>query len=166
MPELDSHTPSPSNPTPLTSRFSPWHAAGPNYTAYSAAMQRAAAAALHLVGAVCRLAPGDSATDSAAAAARRWEAVFGVPRRGSELEFTNARVRFVSGEEGLVEGLESITVAVEGEERMAGILERARREGVRVGDGWVEMVGVRWYFVLVSGDGGLKADRGGRDSHL
>ncbi|UPX20536.1 uncharacterized protein EKO05_0010765 [Ascochyta rabiei] len=34
MPELDSHTPSTNNPTPLESRFSPWHACGSDHKVY------------------------------------------------------------------------------------------------------------------------------------
>jgi len=159
MPELDSHAPSRDNPNPLSSRFSPWHAAGPDYASYSAGMRRCSD--LHLVGAICRLAPGDTDTE---AAARRWEGVFGVPRVRDELAFTNARMRFTSGEKGKPEGLESITIAVEGEQRMAGILDRAREEGL-CGDGWINMVGVKWYFVPASGDGNRRSSVG-RQSHL
>ena len=159
MPELDSHTPSRDNPDPLGSRFSPWHAAGADYNSYSAGMKRCSD--LRLVGAVCRLAPGIADT---VAAARRWEEIFGVPRVRDELVFTNARVRFVPGVEGNLEGLESITIAVEGEERMAGILDRARKEGL-CGDGWINMVGVKWYFVH-AGDAGSRVSDSSRRSNL
>src|SRR6266498_2684348 len=64
MPELDSHTPTPQNPDPLTSRFSPWHACGPDYEAYSAGMKRAFH--LHLIGVTLRLAPHDTDIEAAA----------------------------------------------------------------------------------------------------
>lgn len=158
MPELDSHTPLRDNPDPLGSRFSPWHAAGDDYDSYSAGMKRCSD--LYLVCAVCRLAP--EATDTAAA--RRWEEIFGVPRLRDELAFTNARIRFVPGAEGKPEGLDSITIAVDGEERMAGILDRARKEGL-CGDGWINMIGVKWYFVR-AGDAGSRISDSSRRSHL
>lgn len=150
MPELDSHHPSPSNPAPLTSRFSPWHACGSDYSSYSAGMKRRSH--LRLVSAVCRLAPGDVNTE---AAARQWEELFGVPREGDQLAFTNMRMKFISGGEGEMEGLESITITVEGEERFNAILDAAREEGL-CGDGWINMLSVKWYFVLV-GEGGGKS---------
>jgi hypothetical protein len=143
MPELDSHRPSPASPEPLTSRFSPWHACGADYGSYSAGMRRCSN--LRLVSAVCRLAPGDRDTQ---AAARQWEELFGVPREGDELAFTNMRVMFTKGEQGKAEGLESITIAVEGEERFNAILDAAREESL-CGDGWINMLGIKWYFVLV-----------------
>jgi hypothetical protein len=143
MPELDSHRPTPDNPTPLTTRFSPWHACGPDYASYSAGMKRHSD--LQLMSAICRLAPGDKDTESAA---KQWESLFGVQRNGDGLEFTNMRLRFISGEEGKAGGLVEIVIGVEGKERLRGVLERARREGLRVdGEGWVEMIGVRWAFV-------------------
>jgi hypothetical protein len=149
MPELDSHRPTPSNPDPLTSRFSPWHACGTDYIFYSAGMKRAGH--LQLVEVVCRLAPGDGET---AAAARQWESIFGVKRvrdrRRDMLGFTNAKMEFVRGLEGKPEGLVSITIAVQGEEKLKGIMDRAREEGLRE-HGWVNMVGVKWYFVLAEG---------------
>lgn len=156
MPELDSHTASPGNPDPLRSRFSPWHACGNDYTSYAAGMKRHSD--LHLVGAVCRLAPGNCDSQ---AAAKLWEEVFGVQRNQDQLAFTNAQIRFVPGVEGQPEGLESITVAVEGEERMAGILDRASKEGL-CGNGWINMVGVKWYFVLAGVGEGRGSDRGRR----
>lgn len=159
MPELDSHAPSPDHPDPLSSRFSPWHACGADYGSYSTGMKRCSD--LHLVGAACRLAPGNTDTESAA---QRWEEVFGVPRSRDGLAFTNALMRFQPGMEGKPEGLESITIAVDGEARMAGILERARAEGL-CGDGWINMVGAKWYFVRAGEEGGRLADREIR-SHL
>ena len=159
MPELDSHAPSPTNRDPLGSRFSPWHACDADYGSYSAAMRRYSD--LHLVGAVCRLAPGDTDTEGTA---QRWEDVFGVRRVRDELVFTNARMRFKSGEQGKPEGLGSITIAVEAKERMAGILDRARKEGL-CGDGWISMVGVKWHFVRAGKTGHRISDKG-RDSRL
>jgi hypothetical protein len=159
IPELDSHAPSRDNPNPLSSRFSPWHVAGPDYASYSAGMK--CCSDLHLVGAICRLALGDTDTE---ATARRWEGVFGVPRVRDELAFTNARMRFTSGEKGKPEGPESITIAVEGEQIMAGILDRAREDGL-CGNGWVSMVGVKWYFVPAGGDGSRRSGEG-RQSDL
>lgn len=150
MPELESHRPSPSNPEPLTSRFSPWHACGTDYGSYSAGMRRCSH--LQLVSAVCRLAPGDTDTQ---AAARQWEDLFGVPREQDELAFTNMRMRFTKGEEDKAEGLESITIAVEGEKRFNAMLDAAREEGL-CGDGWINMLGIKWYFELV-GEGGGKS---------
>ncbi|KAF2680804.1 hypothetical protein K458DRAFT_445033 [Lentithecium fluviatile CBS 122367] len=149
MPELDSHAPSPENPTPLLSRFSPWHACGPNYSSYSASMKRAAH--LTLQGCVLRLAPGDRGHE---AAARQWEHVFGVVRSRDLLAFTNARLGFVSGRDGLHEGLVSITVGVEGRDKLEAILVRASEVGL-CGTGFVNMCGIRWYFVL-TGHGGTK----------
>lgn len=147
MPELDSHTPSPSNPNPLESEFSPWHACGPDYERYSAAMKRCSH--LRLVGATCRLAPGRTDTD---AAARQWQQYFGIKRDGSDLIFTNARLRFVPGVEGQSEGLESIVIAVKGKPRLEGILQNVKRKGL-CGDGWTNLLGVKWYFVLESETG-------------
>lgn len=142
MPELDSHGASPKHPDPLSSTFSPWHAAGTDYASYSAGMQRRSD--LHLTGAVCRLEPGDTNTE---AALHQWEELFGLPRDLNQLVFTNARMGFVRGQQGKPDGLTSITVAVEGEERLAGIMQRARERGV-CGDGWVDMLNLKWYFVL------------------
>ncbi|KAF2009478.1 hypothetical protein BU24DRAFT_75694 [Aaosphaeria arxii CBS 175.79] len=142
IPELDSHAPSPNNPTPLKSRFSPWHACGSDHKVYYPGMKRASH--LSLEGCVLRLAPGDVGHE---AAARQWEEIFGVVRSRDLLAFTNARVGFVPGEEGKHEGIVSITVGVRGKENLEGILERAKKEGL-CGNGWIEMVGVKWHFVL------------------
>lgn len=141
IPELDHHTPTASNPTPLTSRFSPWHACGTDYPAYSAGMKRTQH--LSLEGCILRLQPGDADHE---AAARQWEDVFGVARSRDLLAFTNARVGFVPGKEGESEGLVSITVGVRGKEELEGIRERARERGVW-GEKGVEMCGVLWYFI-------------------
>jgi len=142
MPELDSHTPSPSNPTPLESTYSPWHACGPDYATYSAGMKRCSH--LRLIGASCRLAPGQSDTE---AAALQWQEYFGVKREGSDLVFTNARLKFAPGVQGQSEGLESITIEVAGKDRFAKMLDIVSKEGL-CGDGWTNMLGVKWYFVL------------------
>ena len=157
MPELDSHAPCAPNPTPLATRFSPWHACGADYGGYSAGMR--STKQLHLLGCELRLSAGDDDVDGAVA---QWGALFGVPasRQTSkdglpvELAFTNCSMGFVKGEEGESEGLVSVTVGVDGEGELRGIKERARKEGVwrdgkgvRGMDGWVEMVGVKWYLV-------------------
>ncbi|KAL1953458.1 hypothetical protein VTO42DRAFT_2796 [Malbranchea cinnamomea] len=154
MPSLDSHTPTTSNPSPITPRFSPWHACGPDYDAYSAGMRRCAH--LRLLSAVCRLAPGDADVDGAL---EQWQRLFGVKKRGKWLEFTNAKMGFEAGspissdsadKQGKTkEGLVSITIAAQGEGELEGIFDRARKCGVSVNasEGWVDMIGVRWYFV-------------------
>jgi hypothetical protein len=142
MAELDSHTPTSDNPTPLSTRFSPWHACGADYNAYAAAMERTGH--LTLQGCVLRLAPGDSDHE---AAARQWEDIFGVVRSRDLLAFTNARLGFVPGRDGLPEGLLSITVGVESKDKLEAIRARAREAGV-YGPGGVNMCGVQWHFVL------------------
>ncbi|KAF2275324.1 uncharacterized protein EI97DRAFT_400161 [Westerdykella ornata] len=142
MPELDSHTPSPENPTPLKSRFSPWHACGSDHNAYYSGMKRSSH--LSLEGCVLRLAPGDLGHE---AAARQWEEIFGVGRSRDLLAFTNARLGFARGQEGMSEGLVSITVGVNGRDKLAQIWERATNLGL-VEDKWINMCGVRWYLAL------------------
>lgn len=139
--ELDSHSPTPSNPTPLATRFSHWHACGPDYVSYSAGMKRCSH--LQLTGATLRLAPGESDTE---AAAKQWEEIWAIPRAGSNLYFTNAHLSFAAGSEGEAEGLDSITIAVQGREKMDGILSRASKEGL-CGEGWFNMLGVRWFLI-------------------
>ncbi|KAJ4992389.1 hypothetical protein SVAN01_02098 [Stagonosporopsis vannaccii] len=142
MPELDSHAPGPNNPTPLKSRFSPWHACGSDHKTYYPGMRRSAH--LTLQGCILRLQPGDYAHE---AAAQQWEEIFGVGRSRDLLAFTNARMGFVPGREGYAEGLVSITVGVKGQDRLNAILTRAREIGV-CKNGRVEMCGVHWLFVL------------------
>jgi hypothetical protein len=153
MPELDSHHLSQEHPDPLGERFSPWHAAGPkaSYKEYSAGMRRHAD--LHLLSVVLRLAPGDK---DVVGAAKQWERLFGVKRvSDTEVGFTNAKMGFVEGKEGMNEGLVEIVIGVEGRERLKGILERAREEGlVFDGEKRVEMLGVQWSFTLVDGSEG------------
>ena len=96
MPELDSHTPGPNNPTPLKSRFSPWHACGSDHKVYYPGMKRSEH--LSLEGCVLRLQPGDYDHE---AASRQWEETFGVARSRDLLAFTNARLGFTPGREGL-----------------------------------------------------------------
>lgn len=143
MPELDSHAPSKQHPEPLKERFSPWHACGPDVEGYSKVMKKHSD--LHLLGALLRLAPGDVDTEGAA---REWRDVFGVDMSRDLLAFTNTRMGFVRGVEGKEAGLESVTVGVEGRDRFDEILRRAKEEGL-CGDGWVNMCGVKWYFVLL-----------------
>jgi hypothetical protein len=142
MPELDSHAPSPNNPTPLKSRFSPWHACGPDHKIYYPGMKRSTH--LSLEGCVLRLQPGDYGHE---AAAREWEEIFGVERSRDLLAFTNARLGFVPGQRGRPEGLISLTIGVEGRDQLDAILHRAREAGV-CNNGGVQMCGVKWNFVL------------------
>ncbi|KAJ4298962.1 hypothetical protein N0V90_004206 [Kalmusia sp. IMI 367209] len=146
MAELDSHAPSKANPEPLKERFSPWHACGSDYDSYFEGMKRTSD--LTLEGCVLRLAPGDVGHEDAA---RQWEEVFGVGRSRDLLAFTNARLGFIIGKEGEREGLVSVTVGVNGKKRFDGILERASKAGL-CGDGWINMCGVKWYFVLTGHD--------------
>ncbi|EEP75692.1 predicted protein [Uncinocarpus reesii 1704] len=142
IPELDSHRATPANPKPLMSRFSPWHACGSDYASYSAGMRRRSH--LQLVEATCRLAPGDSDTE---AALHQWERIFGVPRTQEHLQFTNAKMSFVKGTEGKSDGLMSITIAVQGKEYLDRIFSTARSLGLDIGDGWIDMLGLRWHLV-------------------
>ncbi|KAI4669672.1 uncharacterized protein J4E88_009954 [Alternaria novae-zelandiae] len=142
MPELDSHVPGPKNPTPVQSRFSPWHACGLDIDRYRAGMERTEH--LTLEGCVLRLQPGDLGHE---AAAREWEAIFGVVRSRDLLAFTNARLGFIPGRQGHPEGLVSITIGVKGQDKYDAILERARQAGVCGNDG-IDMCGVKWYLAL------------------
>jgi hypothetical protein len=144
MPELDSHAPTPDNPNPLQSRFSPWHACGSDHKVYVPGMKRTSH--LSLEGCVLRLAP-DQNKWGHEAAARQWEEIFGVGRSRDLVAFTNARLGFARGEEGKPEGLVSITVGVNGKDKLKGIWERAAKLGLTE-DRWINMCGVRWYLVL------------------
>jgi hypothetical protein len=123
--------------------LSPWHACGPDYSSYSAAMKRRSH--FHLHGVVCRLAPGDVDHE---AVSREWEDIFGIPRSRDLLAFTNARMGFIRGVEGQPDGLASITIGVEGRDEFNAILDRAREEGL-CGDGWINMLGVKLYFTCM-----------------
>lgn len=142
MVELDSHDVTERNPTPLQTRFSPWHACGSDYENYVEGMKRSSH--LSLEGCVLRLAPGDVRHEDAS---RQWEEIFGVARSRDLLAFTNARLGFIPGAAGEQEGLVSVTVGVRGPEKLQGILDRAREEGL-CGDGWINICNVKWYFVL------------------
>lgn len=144
MPELDSHFSEEWNPTPLETRFSPWHPCGDDYFGYLPKMKSTG----HLWLRKCTLALGGGDSDTVGAA-REWGDVFGLNTSKNEVVFTNARMAFVAGEEGVSEGLRDVTIGVQGRAVMDGILERARQEGI-CGDGWFEMVGVRWYLVLMN----------------
>ncbi|KAF2027129.1 hypothetical protein EK21DRAFT_72706 [Setomelanomma holmii] len=142
MPELDSHAPGPNNPTPLKSRFSPWHACGSDHKVYYPGMKRSEH--LSLEGCILRLQPGDSDHE---AASRQWEELFGVARSRDLLAFTNARLGFVPGWEGQPGGLVSITVGVKGQDNLEAIMKRARDVGVYADSG-IYMCGIRWNLVL------------------
>jgi hypothetical protein len=142
MPELDSHAPGPNNPTPVRSRFSPWHACGPDVNSYTLGMKRTQH--LTLEGCVLRLQPGDHGHE---AAARQWEEIFGIARSRDLLAFTNTRMGFIPGREGHADGLVSITVGVKGKDEYKAILERAGKAGICRG-GWIEMCGIKWFLAL------------------
>ncbi|KAL5318600.1 hypothetical protein ACEPPN_013663 [Leptodophora sp. 'Broadleaf-Isolate-01'] len=148
IPELDSHRPHPDYPDPLGERFSPWHAAGPEekYGVYVEGMKRHAH--LWLVDVTLRLEAGGGDVEGAA---RKWEDIFGAGRRKGvgELLFTNAKMVFLRGENGAREGLVEVGIAVEGRERRDGIFKRAREEGLRVDGDVVEMLGIRWKFMVL-----------------
>jgi hypothetical protein len=143
MPELDSHHATEAYPNPVTTEFSPWLALGPPERAplYLAAMR--SCSYLRLMGVVLRLEPDDTDT---LAAAKQWEGTFGVKRRGELMCYTNSRMGFVAGTKGQTSGIHSITVAVDGRERLDRMLWAAKEEGL-YGDGWTDMIGIRWYFV-------------------
>lgn len=143
MPELDSHKPSASNPSPLLSPFSPWHACGHDYGSYSASMSRCSH--LQLLGADCRLGSGDNDTEGAA---RKWKDVFGIKQEGNELVFTNSRLKFIRGVSDASDGLLGITIGVRGRESYEEVLAGARRENV-YRDGCAHMLGIKWNFVLL-----------------
>jgi hypothetical protein len=108
---------------------------------------------LSLLGAVFRLAPGDWGAELAAT---QWEQTFGVPRSRDLIQFTNARVGFLHGEEGRREGIESITIGVVGERRRQEIFKRAEELGILETDQQkrksVRMFGIKWGFVLTGED--------------
>lgn len=160
MPELDSHARSATNPTPLESPYSPWHACGPDYPQYSAAMRRRSH--LRLLGVTLRLSPGRSDTD---AAAQQWQDYFGVEKNGSALQFTNTTLKFVPGVEGLAEGLESITIGVKGRDRYRRVLDLVSREGLH-GDGFANMLGIKWYFILEDEHGQERSSKSGNQSKI
>jgi hypothetical protein len=149
IPELDSHAETKDNPKPLTNRFSPWYPCGPDLS-YIPKMKKYAH--LSLLGVVCRLAPGDWGAELAST---QWEQIFGVPRSRDLVQFTNARVGFLHGEEGQPEGIISVTIGVVGERRRQEIFNRAKEKGVLVDDRsgrFVRMLGLRWNFVLTAED--------------
>lgn len=107
---------------------------------------------LSLLGAVCRLAPGDWGSELAAT---QWENTFGVPRSRDLIQFTNARVGFLHGEEGIREGIERISIGVVGARRRREIFERAEEMEVVRSEGtkeWIEMLGIKWTVSLTSED--------------
>lgn len=144
MPELDSHSPTPDNPTPLSTVNSPWHACGKDYASYSAGMKRCNH--LSLVEATCRL---DSGEEDVRAAVRTWEKLFGVESQEDELLFTNASLKFVEGIDQKPAGLVSLTIAVSTQSELNDILQRAGKHGVRDGTG-LQMLGIQWNLVVKS----------------
>lgn len=160
MPELDSHATSPENPDPL-SEFSPWHTCGPMsaYPTYSSAMRRNSH--LKLIGATLRLSSGDKDPSDAA---RQWHEMFGIPRQNDELIFTNSRLEFLPADPNKREGLESVTIQVKGRAKFDRILKKVADHGL-CGDGWTNMLGIKWYFVLdeVESDLDSNTHTNGRD---
>jgi hypothetical protein len=142
IPELDSHQSSDVWPNPVITEFSPWIPLGPKArtSLYLACMRQSNY--IRLIGVILRLQSSDTDTEGAA---KQWEETFGVNRRNDLLCFTNARLGFVAGAKGEREGIHSITLAVHGKERLERMLWAANEEGL-CGDGWVNMLGVRWYF--------------------
>ena len=108
---------------------------------------------LSLLGVVCRLAPNDWGAEKAAT---QWEEIFGIPRSRDLAAFTNARLGFLHGKEGQPEGIMSISIGVKGETKRNEIFKRAEERGVLDGDeqsrNFVNMLGVRWNFVLTGSD--------------
>jgi hypothetical protein len=141
MPELDTMWPTAEHPDPLAETFSPWHGFPLRLQQYLPAMKRTKH--LQIVNVKLRLGPGDIDVNSAA---RGWTDIFGVPLAGNTLVFTNSTMEFLEGREGLREGLESITINVEGKANFDGILDRASAEGL-CGDQWINLCGIKWYFV-------------------
>lgn len=121
-----------------------WHACGPNPGDYLWKMRKHDD--LVLKGVTVRLDPND---DDVEGAAGRWETMFGVRAEKADLLYTNAKVTFVKGRRDMYEGIESVTVGVKGREKFMGILGRAAERHL-CGDGWIDMVGVKWYFELLS----------------
>ena len=144
MPELDSHAQTANNTTPLESRYSPWHACGNDYDAYSAKMKQCTH--LEFVSATCRLDPGDDDAERAAAA-NQWSEIFGVACRDNELLFTNMRLKFVPGIEGKPAGLDSITIRVNSKEHFDRILDVGRKLNLRE-ESCIYMLGLKWHIVL------------------
>jgi hypothetical protein len=101
---------------------------------------------LSLEGCVLRLQPGDYDHE---AASRQWEETFGVARSRDLLAFTNARLGFTPGREGLAEGLTSITVGVSSQAKLEEIRARAREVGV-LNSGAIEMCGVKFFLSLTA----------------
>ena len=146
IPELDSHTPSAGNPLPLQTRFSPWHACGQSYTGeagYAAKMKKAGG--LWLRGVVLRV------NGEGGEAAEKWRSLFGLQksRDGGGVGFTNCEMGFRETGEGESEGMESVTVGVEGRGVLEGVKERAKKEGVWRDEegGYMDMLGVKWFLV-------------------
>lgn len=148
MPELDSHRPAPGNPTPLASPLSPWHACGPDYDFYSAAMARTSH--LQMLEATCRLATGTDPEE----AARKWQTMFGVKKNGSTVVFSNMRLRFTKADRNQPDGLESITVGIQGRKVYQDVLRRADEAGV-LQDGRARMLGINWHFVALDAEEGM-----------
>jgi len=127
----------------LERRIARWHACGGEWESYRGRMERSKG--VRFKGVVCRL--GERKSDMEQAA-RRWEEVFGVERKGNKVEFLGGvELEFLAGEKGKREGIESIRLDVDGKDRLDRIIERAGKEGLkRVGESSIEMLGSVWEF--------------------
>ncbi|KAF2674494.1 hypothetical protein BT63DRAFT_419784 [Microthyrium microscopicum] len=148
MPELDTMWPSKEFPEMLDTAVSPWHGFPGDFGVYSKEMRRTAH--MKIAKVTFRLKEGD---DDILGAVKGWRDIFGVPLVGTTSVFTNATMEFLPGEKGRREGLESVTITVEGKKDFEGILKRASEEGL-CGDGWINLCGVKWYFVY-AGEGSV-----------
>jgi hypothetical protein len=142
MPELDSHTAVTANPDPVGERFGPWHALGEDYVTMEKGMKKSGH--LWMVGVELRLAEGDTETGSAV---QQWSDLFAVSKAQGGLGFTNCKMSFLPGKKGKSEGLESITLALEGKEVLDGITRRAKEAGVWHNEGYFDLCGIKWYVV-------------------
>ncbi|KAH6679096.1 hypothetical protein B0J14DRAFT_579997 [Halenospora varia] len=158
IPELDSHHTSSSNPNPLKDPLSPWHTLGPpsNHPKHSQVMKKYFH--LHILSATCRLTPGD---DDIVGATRQWENLFGVPRGDTkgECQFTNAKLIFLPGREGEKDGLIEVCIGAETDAQLTDINVRAKANGVLNEDGQVEMIGIRWKFILFQNQGEIRGNQ-------
>ena len=150
MPELDSYVPCKANPTPLETRFSPWGPCGEDPAIYLEGMKKTKD--LWLTRVMLRLAPGDA---DVGGAVRQWSDTFGIPtarrtdgEEGEELAYSNCRMGFVPGQQGQPDGVSSVTIGVEGKERLQGIMDRAKAAAVWK-ERWMEVANVRWYLTLM-----------------
>jgi hypothetical protein len=145
IPEVDSIKPTDQWPSPVSTRISPTISLGPMDRAPTYLSEMRTSSGLRLQTVILRLEPGDADT---IAAAKQWENMFGVPRNGHVLIFTNATIGFVPGEAGKPAGIDGITIAITGKNRWERICRTAQVEGLLGDKGYVNMLGVKWYLLL------------------